>query len=651
MRTRHRYLPYEPDTRTFFLVLSSLLFACSSGYFRKLPAQETFADEPFRQWTSTAGTTVSARLVKSEHESISLILKGEANPRSIPLDKLQPADRRYVAQRLFDAQDRRQFELVKSHLRSVNERPQTVSRLLIQIHNEFPHSPYAGLWAAVTLSAGSNEYGQARVILENTIRRIKRQQELDESRHRMTLCSANNNLAICLIKSRKGDSAATRMTEAIESLDRLPPVIRSNAELLNELTQDGGSPITFSPSIRTRLMRSIALAETPGSGTKLPDGWHYTLDFDAPSESSGALKIDGIDAPIDGLQLLASGSGFVVAPGIVLTARPVIETTDYRGPKLVTVITDAASSMRKSELVRDLLVASTQSYAVHGSVGTSEAFSDTTWTNYNYVRPQNGQLGAEIAALRVPNLSLPPVQVARDDPSKDTQIRILGFARGQAGLDRGLQIESGKILRPRTIAGMFSVAGQTGRCVTLETSARVMGGNRGGPVVDDRNQVVGIAYDTPVSGSDSRGMIFGSGEFLRWFFDHVQTASPTSPNPESTAEERFNQVSNSTVAVFCWGPRQKSSSRLFSEFTDGSRDSGGIYLKDHWCLACDGKGFIGCPVRGCNKGVVAGRRTVDGPINPITGKRTKVQTVTRGRCSTCAGAGGKKCPHCDGGRI
>ena len=641
--------------RLAHLLILLFVATCSADCLSaKQPAEPP---EPYREWTSAVGSKVVAKLVDQDAKTVTLLFKDAKSPRKLELAQLDPKEHQYLQQRLFekrlwyDQQDLQQFQIIKDHLRSVNERPETVSRLLIEIHNEFPASPYAGLWAAVTLSAGTNEHQRATVLLEQTIKRIQKQQKIDSNRHRMTFCSASSNLAICLIKARKGDSAATRMIQAIDSVDRLPPVIRSNSELLNELTVDSGGWITFSPSTRARLMRSIALAKSPGSGTKLPDRWHYTLDFDSPAESPHSLKVDGIDAPFPGLQLLASGSGFAVAPGIILTTRPVIETTNYRGPKLVTVITEPSTSSRKSELVRDLLVTSTQSYATSAQVGSGEFFPTKTWTNYRYVRSQDGQMGAEIAALRVPNLALPAVEVARDDPEINTEIRIVGLSRGQSGLERGLQFEAGKVLRTKTIRGTTTVAGTRGRAVSLETSARVLGGNRGGPVIDRENRVVGIAYDTPVSGGDAKGSIFGSGEFSRWFFDNVQTASLVPTDPKTNPTDRLANVSDSVVAVYCWGLQPKSSSQLFSELTDNSRDSSGIYLEDHWCMACNGKGVVDCHVRGCSKGFVSGRRTVDGPRSPITGKPTKIQTVTRVRCNACNGKGGKKCPHCDGGKI
>ncbi len=645
------YLHPSPSLRSLTIMTTLLLLSLGFGLPATGYAQQSENARISRQWKSAAGTVVDAELVGQTDEMVELLIKGQPAARKIPIAQLSEADQKYLAIRWFNLQDQRQFELVKDHLRTVAERPQTVSRLLIEIHNEIKESPYAGLWAAVTLSCGSNEHSRAAVLLEDTLRRIEKQQDADPSRHRMTFCSANNNLAICLIKGRKGDSAATRMVRAIESVERMPPIVQSNAELLHELTTNTDSFITFSPSTRQRLMRTVALSNNAGSGTKLEAGWHYTLDFDVPSESDANIKIDGIDAPRPDLQLLATGTGFVVSPGIVLTARPVVETTNYHGPKLITVIVDPASSSRRSELVRDLLISSTRSVAVSSSVGSGFGSGNVVWTHYSYVRPQNGQMGAEIAALRVPNLKLAPVEVALDDPTKRTAIRILGFSRGQAALQRGLQTQAGEVLQSQAIRGSVSALGASGSGVTLQTSARVMGGNRGGPVLDAENRVVGIAYDTPVSGSDAKGFFFGSGEFRRWFYENVQTASLTDVQSSHTATQRLNTVEKSSVAVYCWGLRQKSTSQLFSEVADSSRDSGGLYLRDNWCVACDGRGFLDCPVRTCNKGVVAGRETVVKGVNPLTGRPIRAQQVTQERCSTCNGKGGRICPHCKGGKI
>jgi S1-C subfamily serine protease len=612
----------------------------------------TMTDAAARIWEAKGGKKVEGEMVDQTADTVSLQIVGRNAPVVVRLEHLTDKDQAYAKRLWFEQQDAQQYSRVVEHLRSIHERPKTVQGLLVKIHNAIPESPYAGLWAAVALSQGANEHTRAAVLLKDVVRRIENQQSIDPSRHRMTFASASNNLAVCLLKDRRGDSAAARMIMAINSRSKIPSVVRHNAQLLNELTTEE-SFITLSSSTRSRLLESLALGETAGAGTKLNAGWHYSLDFDVPSTSSGSEKEDGIDAPRSELQLLAQGTGFVVAPGVLLTSRRVVETTNYRGPKLVTVVTNPRESDWHGEIADGIIVEATRSYANSGTVVTGNFGSIPTsqaYTNFSYVRSPDGHSGAELAVLRIPNLSVRPLPLSKDSPVENAPISIHGFDRGQNAIRRGLRVEEGEVLKASLINRGVSLAGLTDSSRVLFTSARVLGGNRGGPVVDRNNNVVGIAFSTPAGGSRSKGLIFGASEIRNWFYQHVQTASILDPNVQATPDERREHLLSATIPVLCWGLRSASESQVFSKVSDGSRTGGTIFVRDSWCIACDGKGIVDCPVKRCNNGQVSGRVKkklgvrFDG--SPIYGSVPVSQ-----KCETCRGAGGRKCPHCKNGRL
>ncbi len=132
-----------------------------------------------REWTAKSGQKVVATVEGLNAETVTLQIAKRPAPVRVPIDQLVPADQVFLKGKWFDQQDKRQYDLVVEHLRSIHDRPKTVERLLLEIHNSIPESPYAGLWAAVALSAGSNEYSRAAVLLKQLIGRIEKQQEVD----------------------------------------------------------------------------------------------------------------------------------------------------------------------------------------------------------------------------------------------------------------------------------------------------------------------------------------------------------------------------------------------------------------------------------------------------------------------------------------
>ena len=620
--------------------------------------RSTIAQE--RTWTASSGREVKGELVRQTADTVSLRIAGKEKPVIVPLQRLSEADRKFARNIWFNAQDQRQYDFVVEHLRNLHERPKTVQRLLIELHKEFPESPYAGLWASVAYNIGNNQHSRARTLLRNVIHRIEKQQEVDPQRHRMTLASAKNNLAVCYIKERKGDSASARLVEAIKIGNVLTPALRSNAEQLIEISSDELSAIVISQVPRTKLLRTIALAETSGAGTALGNGWHYSLDFNLPDESYGASKLDGIDAPRPELQLLAQGTGFVVAPGIVLTSKQVVQSTNYKGPKLITVVTNPTHSHWKGEVASRVSIEAVRSIAT-GARKTTSSFrlgdnassSASTYTDYDYVRSNDGHPSAELAAIHVPNLRVMPVEISKRSPGMNSPCDVWGYARGKDAIRKGLIPERGQVLSSISISKTYggSRYASLGNAKVTQTSARVLGGNRGGPFTDSEFRVIGVAFDTPESGSEASGYFFGAEELRRWFYTNVQTSSLVDPSDASTAEDRRLILQEATLPVLCWGLRQSSESSTFGMVADVSNNSGGLYLRDGWCVACDGKGFIACGARGCNNGMATTPRIKQVGVNPITGKPITGMARVKVRCKACSGRGGSRCPHCNQGRL
>jgi hypothetical protein len=365
------------------------------------------------------------------------------------------------------------------------------------------------------------------------------------------------------------------------------------------------------------------------------------LDFDVPSDAgSASISIPGVENPRLSTDLLATGSGVVVAPSIVLTSRKVIETSDYAGPKLITVGRYDGSEFN-TQLVRHVMTTASRAEATRSvSFGAANprgpARSTVGWTEFRYTHPDEGGVDAEIAALHVPGIDKPPVVIAEAPAKPGTKCELLGFVRGRELVRRGVQRNAGRVESPAAIGGRG-----------LQTiSAAVRGGNRGGPVVDENRRVIGIAFDNRPDGKLNGGLMQSANTVRAWFYKHVQTASLRDSADESTSK---SGVQDSVVPIFVWGQR-KTQTTLFSEMADSGSSGESFVIRDRWCIACQGTSVLGCPNPRCARGTVTKKQRVLLNRDPLSGNLYGTRSV-RAECPTCDGAGGKRCPFCKGGRL
>ena len=169
------------------------------------------------------------------------------------------------------------------------------------------------------------------------------------------------------------------------------------------------------------------------------------------------VSLDAVGQPV----ALDTGSGFAVAPGLVVTNRHVVQGS----PQAVEIETFVIPE-------RDV-------------GGQSQRASITqTWAD------------ADLALLAAPGLTSPPMTIARTLPGKEATIRTLGYP-GVTDEVRNLPLA--EILRPQepyvtagTIALFSSVAPGGSRIDTIFHTAPINPGNSGGPLIDACGRVIGV---------------------------------------------------------------------------------------------------------------------------------------------------------------
>jgi serine protease Do len=169
------------------------------------------------------------------------------------------------------------------------------------------------------------------------------------------------------------------------------------------------------------------------------------------------VSFDQLDTPV----ALETGSGFVVAPGKVVTNRHVVQGAALADKVEIFVIPD-----------RDA-----------GGPSLKVSVSQT-WTD------------GDLALLDAPGLASPPIPVASVAPGKDATVHALGYP-GVTDEVRNLPLS--EILKPQEVyvtpgsIALFSSVAPGGRAIdTIFHTAPINPGNSGGPLIDECGRVIGV---------------------------------------------------------------------------------------------------------------------------------------------------------------
>ncbi|HEY1751276.1 MAG TPA: serine protease [Caulobacteraceae bacterium] len=169
------------------------------------------------------------------------------------------------------------------------------------------------------------------------------------------------------------------------------------------------------------------------------------------------VSLDALGAPVG----LDTGSGFAVAPGVVVTNRHMVQ--------------GSAEAVQTETFVIPEPDAGGQS---------QRATVKQTWAD------------ADLALLVAPGLPSPPLIIAQTQPGKEATVRALGYP---GVTDEVRKLPLTEILRPQepyvtpgSIALFSSVAPGGARIDTIFHTAPINPGNSGGPLIDACGRVIGV---------------------------------------------------------------------------------------------------------------------------------------------------------------
>ena len=304
-----------------------------------------------------------------------------------------------------------------------------------------------------------------------------------------------------------------------------------------------------------------------------------------PSEDKVASILPAVPASA---VVFGGGTGFVVSPHYILTNRHVAENA------IGFLISDPA----KPDIPK--------------LTATLVALSDEH----------------DLALLRCDDLNAPAVHLNPKFPGRGTDIMLLGFPEF---FDIGTGLKSTR----GSIVGLPEAANEN-MCLYDATSNP---GNSGGPVSDNRGNVVAI-HRAGFRFSGKLGAGIPIEQATSFISDHIPGYSSAAPNTKTMEWSQVDGlVSKSTVLILCEAAKDQRvaiGGKMHSES-----------IEDRACVACRGTGQVTCP--DCHgRGTVTVTKVVDRGPNPLNGIEMYWTEHFQENCGTCGGTGSVRCQVCGG---
>ena len=613
-----------------FTILATVLLTTRIGFGQSM-----------REWQSENGKTTFLKYMgKDPIDKKYQFLNLDGESKKYAVDIFSSADRNYIQTRELIAADREQFVKVMELLDESRTKAEVPTKPLIQLAKANPTSPYASLLAGVAMAATSNEIDKATTLFKEARSRIKQQQQYDVDRHRRTIVSVYINLAICYLKDRDADAAADEFARAHELVNEVPAVLAHNTKQLLEFSKPGAA-FKLSSASNKKLNSAMARISPNKPLKTMQAGWYYSLDLQPPDGLETELTINGIEVPDPTLELIASGTGIVCAPGHVLTLRPIVLHQD-RPATLVTIPIKEAAGRWKNIPAKSVLVTLPKQEMTGKVVGNSTtagiAAPNFSTSNFIYRGISDGEQDSELVMLVAENLGIDPAHFAELANSSEQGSVIYGFQRGPSILTAGFRYETGKFVK------------WDDNRSTFRTSAKVFGGNSGGPWVTKAYEVAGIASAGSIEEKDSLGAFLSVEAVQNWLGKYVPTVTLSHVSTTSNNQEK-ELLKNAVVPVLVWGRSKDADDEMYKRFYDEGNQNDLLMLRDVRCMRCRGRGYLQCGVCGGRGSVQNGVESIPtGSVNS-SGNPIFKQVKSFVDCTNCSVAGRVKCIECQDGII
>ena len=583
-----------------------------------------------RVWRDVTGKfSIQAKLDRLSPESITL---SASDGRSIVISraKLSEADRAFLVGLDVLAESDQQRELMLPHVDRLYTSPAAVLEIFSLLHKQYRRGSVAGLYLSCAHAAVGGKVGlaEAKQIADETISRLRLVQKEFPDSQKQTMMSALNNRAVIAIRERKADEAVRYLIDAAEQFEDVPFVVYHNSTLLLEVSSIPKTILDLDRSSRSKLVQLLARKKPESPGAAIPQRYLYSLAHDPFSSPTVADK-SVVDLPVankretelspiaPGYQLRSFGSGFLIAPGIVLTNAHVVKY----GKKGFRYRVRNESGLKNGVL------------ASVGKVSNVE------------------EVDLAILELEV-DVAKPPLTIRSSSAQLGEPFSVLGYPDPEV-------FESTLTVSHGTVNKLI----KDGKNVLHDAAANH--GNSGGPCLDDCGNVLAVlsgAYGAEVIVDSDGGLLVDGDqrnvavsntavlEFLKGVNGYSQSIELSE---KLELPEIVQKVKESVFQIECWA----SPDAVRKEYSSAVADNNHItktlrtfsLLPDLTCLQCRGTGFQNCG--NCRQGVIQVPRMTQVGFNQTTKQPLYQELYYPEKCPLCKGKGGIPCRACVNGQL
>ncbi len=408
--------------------------------------------------------------------------------------------------------------------------------------------------------------------------------------------AALNNLALAEVKLRKFSAALNHWRQDVNLLPKTPEVTQNLGRFISEASKRK----LLVPALLLRKFSTLysqTIASGKGKAANPQVGWLY-MPLILPKSEKKREQDSNRKSATGRLIALGSGTGFVFHKAYILTNRHVVEDKDFGVANAIRIV-DPTDPKHERELEAEVV-----------------ALADDL----------------DLAILKCEKLKAPAVPLSVEIPRRASEILVLGYPETQA-IGRSLKATKG------IVTALPDEAHENMLLFDVEANH----GNSGGPVCNNYGKAVAVIT---IKYAERIGKYTGgipSAYALPFIQQHVpKFIAKKSAGPKLEWPRVDEKVSKSTIMLIAYYKEVA----LGLAIAATKRNEKGNYLEDRSCTACNGRGYVPCPAKGCARGAISVKVPYSETTGVGVGRRVikGFRTVKR-RCAVCGGKGRVPCRY------
>lgn len=447
----------------------------------------------------------------------------------------------------------------------------------------------------------TRDFDAAEKHFSECVKRFRKYEPLfAQSIDKLNFSRALGNLALLKIRKNRAEDAAELWTEVL-AIDGATPEFGYNVNRVLKANATGDVRLP------TSVIETFATwnAKEDASYADRSIGWLYMPYISGATNQPENARPKTPAKKEAGFILVGEGTGFIIAPGLVLTNKHVVEFDNGIPSDRFRLNWDA-------------------------STGQEPAYGELLATSKNH----------DLALLSIPDSSSSGIPI-RSDVMTGEEILIIGYPRTDV-LGNAITITKGLISKVPTDDNPRII-----------TDAIANPGNSGGPIIDEYGNAIGV-LTWITKGLDQN---LSMGEPGAAAIDFVrQHRSDYAPKPLATfrkTAEIAEEYKSLIVRIETFVTKNRLGALADANAKrnrDPNADKRQLYTghADTACLRCSGSGTANCPNGPCTRGQVTKSELRQVPIPRAPGRFKTISVQWKENCPVCSGKGRVPCSGCGG---